>query len=203
MELGGQVMQEEAFTQTVPESHGLQSDAPELAEKVPGAQVWQLCEEVFRNVPTEQGCAASCTDWTDGGATTALVTPASKLFVMRCSEATRDAENEAVLLRALTMGTESPVVVRENCTTTVADTSRRDTTALELILMLAELTLRRVPREDISVAFSAGPNEDAPAREMDDETVVCMTLIKPDGLTVQAIEPADGADDPAGQLWQD
>jgi hypothetical protein len=74
------------------------------------------------------------------------------------------------------MGTESLVVATENWTANVADTSRRDTTVLELILMLAALTLRRVAREDISVAFSAGPNEDTPAREMEDETVVCVTL---------------------------
>jgi hypothetical protein len=37
---------------------------------------------------------------------------------------------------------------------------------------------------------------------MEDETVVCVTLVKPDGLTRQAVVPVDGADDPAGQLWQ-
>jgi hypothetical protein len=169
MELGGQAMQEEALTQTEPESHGLQSDAPEFGEKVPGAHVWQLCEEVFRNVPTEQGCAASCTDWTDGGATTALVTPTSKLFVMRCSETTRDAEN-AVLLRAPTMRAESAVVTTETLTDSAAAASRRAIAEAESTWMATSLTLRRVARQEWSVAFSAGPNENTPAKEILDET---------------------------------
>ena len=69
--------------------------------------------------------------------------------------------------------------------------------------MSAALMLNRAAREERSVAFSDAPKEDTPASVMEEETVVCVTLMKPDGLMVQAAEPANGADDPNGQLWQD
>jgi len=172
MELGGQETQVEAFAQTVPASHCLQYDAPALAAMVPGAQAWQLCDEALRKVPEAQGCAGSGSAVTDGGATTALVTPASELFAVCCSEETSEIEKDAVLLMAPTMAAGFAVVTTENTTESAAAASRRAAAEETLTWMAAALTFSNVASEASSVVFSAGPNEDTPAKEMEDDTVL-------------------------------
>ena len=131
------------------------------------------------------------------------VTPAKTASEESCSKVTRDAAKEGVLLRAPTRGAAPAIVTTANCTDKDASASRRPGEEVEEMTISERLTLSSPARAARSVEFSSAPNEDTPAREMEEETVVCVTLTKPDGLTVQVAEPGDGADVPAGQAWHD
>jgi hypothetical protein len=132
-----------------------------------------------------------------------LLTAASAEFDVCCSEATSDAEKEKVSLRAPTIRDAPEVVTTANWTDSAEAVRRRVTVEADSTRMSAALMLSREASEERSVAFSAAPKEDTPASVMEEETVIFVTLMKPDGLTMQAAEPGAGADDPAGQLWQD